>query len=134
MGENTWKHGWWTIHSIYEENCCGGDFIRASKDLCKGIVGINASQLYPFSMCQAMTTNFFPRTCCAKHRKQDRQESGVSAAQKWFAWVGKIIAVKTHNETNLNLAERVEKNNAWRQWWWPMCKYREILDEVLKIT
>ena len=31
-------------------------FIRKSANVCKSIVGIDASQLYPYSMCQPMPT------------------------------------------------------------------------------
>ena len=34
-------------------------FIRKSSNLCKSIVGINASQLYPYPMCQPMPTGFY---------------------------------------------------------------------------
>ena len=34
-------------------------FIRKSSDLCKSIVGIDASQLYPYSMCQQMLTGLY---------------------------------------------------------------------------
>ena len=36
-------------------------FIRRSNNICKTIVGIDASQLYPFSMCQAMPTGLYTR-------------------------------------------------------------------------
>ena len=36
-------------------------FIRNSENLCKSIVGIDASQLYPFSMCQEMPTGLYTR-------------------------------------------------------------------------
>ena len=36
-------------------------FIRKSSILCKSIVGIDASQLYPYSMCQPMPTGLFTR-------------------------------------------------------------------------
>ena len=36
-------------------------FIRKSTNLCKSIVGIDASQLYPYSMCQAMPTGLSTR-------------------------------------------------------------------------
>ena len=36
-------------------------FIRKSKNLCKSIVGIDASQLYPYSMCQDMSTGLYTR-------------------------------------------------------------------------
>ena len=36
-------------------------FIRKSSKLCKSIVGIDASQLYPYSMCQPMPTGLYTR-------------------------------------------------------------------------
>ena len=36
-------------------------FIRDSGNLCKSIVGIDASQLYPYSLCQPMPTGLFTR-------------------------------------------------------------------------
>ena len=36
-------------------------FIRKSSNLCKSIVGINASQLYSYSMCQPMPTGLYTR-------------------------------------------------------------------------
>ena len=36
-------------------------FIRKSSNLCKSIVGIDASQLYRYSMCQLMPTGFYTR-------------------------------------------------------------------------
>ena len=36
-------------------------FIRKSADICKSIVGIDASQLYPNSMCQLMPTGLYTR-------------------------------------------------------------------------
>ena len=36
-------------------------FIRKSSNLCKSIVGMDASQLYSYSMCQAMPTGFNTR-------------------------------------------------------------------------
>ena len=36
-------------------------FIRNSGIFCKSIVGIDASQLYPFSMCQPMPTGLYTR-------------------------------------------------------------------------
>ena len=34
-------------------------FIRESSNLCKSIVGIDASQLYPYSICQPMPTGLY---------------------------------------------------------------------------
>ena len=36
-------------------------FIRKSNNLCKSIVGIDASQLYSFSMCQDMPTGLYTK-------------------------------------------------------------------------
>ena len=36
-------------------------FIRNSEKICKSIVGIDASQLYPYSMCQPMPTGLYTR-------------------------------------------------------------------------
>ena len=36
-------------------------FLRKSSNLCKSIVGIDASQLYPYSMCQPMPTGLYTR-------------------------------------------------------------------------
>ena len=36
-------------------------FIRRSNNICKTIVGIDASQFYPFSMCKAMPTGLYTR-------------------------------------------------------------------------
>ena len=36
-------------------------FVRKSSNLCKSIVGIDASQLYPYSMCQPMPTGLYAR-------------------------------------------------------------------------
>ena len=36
-------------------------FIRKSTNLCRSIVGIDASQLYPYSMCQPMPTGLYTR-------------------------------------------------------------------------
>ena len=38
-----------------------GTFIRKSSSLCKSIVGIDASELYPYSMCQPMPTGLYTR-------------------------------------------------------------------------
>ena len=34
-------------------------FIRKSTNVCKSIVGIHSSQLYPYSMCQTMSTGLY---------------------------------------------------------------------------
>ena len=36
-------------------------FIKNSSNVCKSIVGIDASQLYPFSMCQVMPIELYTK-------------------------------------------------------------------------
>ena len=45
-----------TLKAVVDET-----FIRKSSNLCKSIVGINTSQLYPYSMCQPMPTGLYTR-------------------------------------------------------------------------
>ena len=45
-------------------------FIRKSSNLCKSIVGIDASQLYPYSMCQPMPTGLYTRWECDSETKR----------------------------------------------------------------
>ena len=51
-------------------------FIRNSSNLCKLIVGIDASQLYPYSMCQPMPTGLNTRW------KYDSETESLTAPQK----------------------------------------------------
>ena len=51
-------------------------FIRKSSNLCKSIVGIDASQLYPYSMCQPMPTGLYTRWEC------DSKTNRFTARQK----------------------------------------------------
>ena len=39
----------------------GETYIRKSANICKSFVGIEASQLYPYSMCQPMPTGLYTR-------------------------------------------------------------------------
>ena len=45
-------------------------FIRKSSNLCKSIVDIDASQLYPYSMCQLMPTGLYTRWECDSETKR----------------------------------------------------------------
>ena len=55
-------------------------FIRKSSNLCKSIVGIDASQLYPYSMCQPMPTGLYTRLEYVSETKSftDRQKKSRS--------------------------------------------------------
>ena len=56
------------------------------------------------------TTNFLSRIRCAKHKKHDRREPGLSKEKflctERFVCVAKHIAVTILNQTNSNLAAR----------------------------
>ena len=51
----------WSLNCFHKESSSKETFIRKSKKLCKSIVGIDASQLYPYSMCQDMPTGLYTR-------------------------------------------------------------------------
>ena len=55
-------------------------FIRKSSNLCKSIVGFDASQLYPYSMCQPMPTGLYTRSeyDCETKRFTARQNKSRS--------------------------------------------------------
>ena len=55
-------------------------FICKSSNLCKSIVGIDASQLYPYSMCQQMPTGMYTRWehDCENKRSTARQNKSRS--------------------------------------------------------
>ena len=62
IAESSRRHCWWTIHCIYTESCVVNEtFIRDSINWRNSIFGHDASQLYPFSMCQAMSTGLYTR-------------------------------------------------------------------------
>ena len=46
---------------LIQKNVVDETFIRKSSNLCKSIVGIDASQLYPYSMCQPMPIGLYTR-------------------------------------------------------------------------
>ena len=57
------------------------------------------------------TTNFFPRTCCRKHKKHDKREPGFSkrsfVVRKCCVYAVKPIVVMTPLPTNTNSAAKV---------------------------
>ena len=63
IGENSWRHGWWTGPFIVYTREIVGDktFSGESTNLCESIVVIDPSQLHHFSMCQAMPTGLYTR-------------------------------------------------------------------------
>ena len=63
-------------------------FIRKSTNLCKSIVGIDASQLYPYSMCQPMPTGLYTRWNCdtesQKFIRQNKTRSCENVVLSYF--------------------------------------------------
>ena len=67
-------------------------FERKSTNLCKSIVGIDASQLYPYSMCQPMPTGSYTRS------EYDSETNSFTPRQKntglsriWFSHIFKHL-------------------------------------------
>ena len=60
-------------------------FIRKSSNLCKSIVGIDASQVYPYSMCQLMPTGLYTRwSTILKPRDSQLAKTNPAPLRKWF--------------------------------------------------
>ena len=53
-------------------------FIRKSNNLCKSIIGIDASQLYPYSMCQDMLTGLCRRWDYDQETQNFKAESSLN--------------------------------------------------------
>ena len=60
-------------------------YIRKSNNLCKSKVGIDASQLYPYCMCQDMPRGLYTRL----HYNEERQK--VKAKQNGFRTFEKMV-------------------------------------------
>ena len=52
---------WWTIYRFLRKLVVEETFFRKSTNLCKSIVGVDSSQLYPYSVCQPMSTGLYTR-------------------------------------------------------------------------
>ena len=68
------------------------------------------------------TTNFFPRTCCTKHKKHDKREPGGN--QKCCARAARRTAVMTlvHKKTLESSGDA------------PMSRYRNVFEETANVT
>ena len=53
-------------------------FILNSENFCKPIVGIDASQLYPYSMCQPMPTGLYTRWECDTESNRFKHQQNKS--------------------------------------------------------
>ena len=56
MGKNSRRRRWWSMYRFTRKAIVDETFIRKSKNICKSIVGIDISRLYPYPMCQTMPT------------------------------------------------------------------------------
>ena len=85
------------------------------------------------------TTNFFPRTCCAKHKKHDKREPGrikeeirctemiCLCSKTYFRYDSQSNEFKFSSK-GLNKRTLEDSDDG------PMSKYRKVLDEVLDVT
>ena len=64
-------------------------FIRKSSYLCKSIVGIDASQLYPYSMCQPMPTGLYTRW--EYDSETEREKTNPAPLRIWFCRVSNKV-------------------------------------------
>ena len=68
-------------------------FVRKSTNLCKSIVGIDASQLYPHSMCQPMPTRLYTKwNCdCESQKFMPRQNKTRSFENMVLLFFNKLV-------------------------------------------
>ena len=60
-------------------------FIRKSSNLCKSVVGIDASQLHPYSMCQPMPAGMYTRRSMIQNlRGSPLAKTHRAPLRKWF--------------------------------------------------
>ena len=64
--------------------------------------------------------NFFPRTCCVKHKKHDKRESLAylkksSDVRRCYVYVVRHTAAMTSPLMNFNLAVKVSANVYWKK-------------------
>ena len=78
------------------------------------------------------TTNFFPRDCCAKHRKHDRREPGLlkeeSRCKETYCCYDSQSNRFRFSSKGLNNRTLEDCSNG------PMCKYRNVLESIFIVT
>ena len=79
-------------------------FIRKSTNLCKSIVGIDASQLCPYSMCQLMPTGLHPRwdldTVTGRFiPRQNKTRSFENRIMSYFQWTRPECKIESFHTT-----------------------------------
>ena len=85
------------------------------------------------------TTNFFPRTCCAKHKKHDKRESGffkeefrcremLCLCSKTYCCYDSSSSKQKFSSKGLNKRTLEDCGDG------HLAKYRKVLDEFINVT
>ena len=85
------------------------------------------------------TTNFFHRTCCAKHKIHDKREPGLFKEEfrctEMLCWCSKTYCCYDSNSNKHKFKSKgLNKRTLEDCGDGPMAKYRKVLDEFIKVT
>ena len=85
------------------------------------------------------TTSFFPRTCCTKHMKHDKRESGLFEEEfrctKMLCLCSKTYCCYDTQLQNFKFSSRgLNKKTLESSGDGPLSKYRKILEETFNVT
>ena len=85
------------------------------------------------------TTNFFPRTCCTKHKKYDKQEPGLSKEEfrctEMLCLCSKTYCCYDSNSNEYKFSSKDSNKRTLEDWGdGPMAKYRKVLNEFVNVT
>ena len=85
------------------------------------------------------TTNFFPRTCCAKHKKHDKREPGLSKEEfrctEMFCLCSKTYCCYDSNSNRYIFSSKCLNERTLEDCGdGPMAKYRKVLEEFINVT
>ena len=82
--------------------------------------------------------NFFPRTCCSKHKKHDKREPGLFKEEFRFT---EMICLCSKNyccydaqSENMFSSKGLNKRTLEENGHGPMEKYRRVMDEIIDLT
>ena len=85
------------------------------------------------------TTNFFPRTCCTKHMKHDKEEPGLfkeefRCTEMLYLCSKTYFCYDSNSNKNKFSSKGLSKRTLEDSGDGPMAKYRKVLDEFINIT
>ena len=85
------------------------------------------------------TTNFFPRTCCAKHKKHDKREPGLfkeefRCTQMLCLKNGTYCCYDSNSNKYKFSSKALNKRTLEDCGDGPMAKYRKVLDAFINVT